>query len=378
MGAAEVAVLLTTLAIALISVLAAVVPMVFTAIVLFFVVRRLMRGGGVVVMGPSVQLGNMLASSAASRPSAPPQPKVDFVKRAQCRACASPKVQRSLSAYVYCDYCAELMDWDFQACLADKRSKLPGPTYEALLRRVQPKLDAAKAAGDLDTYRELQRQIFDGYAQACPAALSPRIGDPRYREAYVAFAADSAALGDFDPDCAAAFDAQQATVARLAWDRSNPLSPRVRSHTFWPMLEAVMHSSRLRCEIAEREGLIDSHPDRPPIDILVNNAVSAMVQGWMPYLSDEDKERLLDETGLRDHYQKVEPFDATEGGCPSCSAPITAVAGAKRVLCYQCGHMVGMGAGSLNCHGCAAPVEIPVDTRLFECPYCDAELRLMG
>lgn len=382
MGIVELVSVLVTLFIVFISV---VVSLVVTALsfliplaIVFYVVKN--GNGG---FTPTIQISGLgaelLAASLSSGPAGRPAPKEGcaWVKRSTCRACGSPKMQRSLSAYVYCDFCGELMDWDFQACLADTRSKQPGPVYERLLAESRGALERAKVTGNRSAYQELQRRLYDAYATHCPAALPPRIGDPRYREALVAWLAEGQVAQDLDPDCAASMAEQQRLTSALQWDRANPFQPQVSLPSFWPLLAAVMAHQRNVVGVLERDGLLERHPDRPSGEVFLRMGASAMAQGWISYLPPDAVERLLEETGLQDDFVELEVPELVSGPCPCCSAPLEVVQGAKRVLCHSCGHMAGVGGGAMRCHGCAAPVEVPADTNLFACPRCDAELRMM-
>ena len=152
--------------------------------VAFFVYRAWSRGGLVVTTPAFVTTGGALGASTT-----PAAPAGGFVKRCTCRFCGSPKVTPSKSAYVFCDYCGELIDFDFQAALADKRSKMPGPAYEALIRQMTGELERARSAGDRAAFQAVQERIFEGYVKHCPAAVSPRIGDPTYRARFVKWSA---------------------------------------------------------------------------------------------------------------------------------------------------------------------------------------------
>jgi predicted RNA-binding Zn-ribbon protein involved in translation (DUF1610 family) len=300
-----------------------------------------------------------------------------LVKRTTCRFCGSPKVTRSLSAYVYCDYCGELIDWDFQAALADRRSKLPGPAYEQLLARMRPRLEAARSAKDAKAYEAVQVEIWEAYAKACPAALSPRIGDAAWRKRWIAYTAAHTTACDLDPDCKALFDVQSAATAALQWDRSDLFSPKAVPHTFWPLLDAVSRYQRACASRSTAAGLLERHPDRPTEEMLVRIGTSAFAQGWIPFLSKADADALLDKTGLSGEYVKPEPMALKSGPCPSCAAPLQVVEGAHRVLCEACGHLAGVDGSSLPCHGCGTKVQLPSSGSLFKCPSCDAELRMM-
>ena len=91
----------------------------------------------------------------------------DYVKRVDCPSCGGPKKLVSASAYVYCDYCGALADFDFSRACSDASMPLPGPEYARLVNGLQPQLKAALQTGDRESYRALQRQIVEAYAAAC-------------------------------------------------------------------------------------------------------------------------------------------------------------------------------------------------------------------
>lgn len=364
-----------TLVFAVVMLVTVLLSVAFPLFLLWFVYRRIASGQAtVVVSGPLVDLA-MAQGARAAAPPAPAGPT--FVKRTRCPACGAPKVTRSLNAYVYCDFCGHLVDWDFQACLADKRSRLPGPTYEALLRSLGPRLAAARATGDRAGYRAIQVEIWQAYATACPAALPPRLGDPAYRARLVDWQADAQTEQDLDPSCAASFERQQASVQRLQWDRANPVQPRVQPGSFDVLLDAVLAHQDTVTRRLEATGLLERHPDQPSAELYRHIGVSALVQGWIPFFKPGETERVLEKTGLKDVYDEVPPPRVESGPCPSCGAPLQVVEGAKRVLCHGCGHLAGVGTGTLPCHGCGSPITLPSTGSLVACPSCAAELRLM-
>lgn len=365
----------TVLFSAFIALVATFLSVAVPIVVLWFMYRQVSQGKAtLVVSGP---LAQALATQALATQGMPPAPGPQYVKRTRCRSCGAPKVQRSLNAYVYCDFCGLLIDWDFQACLADKRSRLPGPTYEALLRSLGPKLSAAKAAQEHDAYRAAQVTIWDAYATACPAALPPRVGDPAFRKKLVAWQADSQTDLDFDPGVAASFARQNAAVTALAWDRQNPFQPKIQPGSFDSLLDAVLAHQLATTDRLEAGGWMERHPDHPTADLFRHMGLSALVQGWMPYFKDGETDRVLTKTGLKGDYDEVVPQKLVSGPCPSCGVDLQAVEGAKRVLCAACGHLAGVGTGTLACHGCSAPITLPDQGNLFACPNCEAELRMM-
>jgi len=305
-------------------------------------------------------------------------PEATLVKRTRCHVCGAPKVARTPTAYVYCDFCAAFIDWDFQRAVSDPRSKLPGPLYEALLAEVGPELRAALKEPHRERYRSLQKQIFGAYVEACPAACPPRVKDPVYREAYVSYEADLAVARDVDPEVrrlSAELDVQTRRLAGLPTDP--PGKMRVESASFWRLFEAYAAQTRAVFELVEREQLLTQHPDRPPLELLQRQGFSALVQGWLPFLAPADAEALLDRTGLRGEYVAAPTPTTERRHCGGCGGELSVVEGARKVLCDHCGKVMDVARGELPCTGCGAPVCVPFETSLFACPYCATELRAM-
>ncbi len=298
-----------------------------------------------------------------------------YVKRTSCRACGGPKVTRPKTGYVYCDYCATLIDWDFQVAISTKGSALPGPQYEILAAQLKPELDAALAALDRPRYYRAQYTLYALYVQLCPASLSPRVGDPAYRAAFVDYTAKTTTEQDFDPATAATTAAMDDAVKKLQWINAGG-AMQCAPATFWPMWDAVVAKIQASIDINGRTGLLAQHPDGAPADLLLRMGLSAMVQGWLPYLGAADSERLLAVSGMKGEYVAVQPPPTTESPCSGCGGALHIVQGAKRVVCESCGRVNDLGAGSIACPTCGGHVPIG-EGNLASCPFCRADLRAM-
>src|SRR5437868_3347779 len=52
-----------------------------------------------------------------------------FVKRVNCSQCGAPKTLPSATAYLYCDYCGALMDYDFRIANADTNAGVTNTVF---------------------------------------------------------------------------------------------------------------------------------------------------------------------------------------------------------------------------------------------------------
>jgi hypothetical protein len=106
-----------------------------------------------------------------------------FIKRVNCSQCGAPKSLPSTTAYLYCDYCGALMDYDFRLANANTNAGLTNTVFHRLIALVQAPMAQARARGDRDAYRELYRQVYIQWVQECPMAVSPRAkSDKAFRD----------------------------------------------------------------------------------------------------------------------------------------------------------------------------------------------------
>lgn len=72
----------------------------------------------------------------------------DFVKQVSCSRCGAQKRLPSKTAYLYCDHCGSLIDYDFWLANSGTNAGLTNTVYHQLVAPVQGGLDDARAAGD--------------------------------------------------------------------------------------------------------------------------------------------------------------------------------------------------------------------------------------
>src|SRR6516225_5923523 len=152
--------------------------------------------------GPTAQVGSMTWARQVLAILAPPGP--GFVKRCTCVVCGAPKKLPTVTAYVYCDYCASLVDYDLRR--AGEGDTAPDPAYAATVNSTQAAARQAAAAGD--------------------------------RDAYVGYMAQAATARAFDPAYQALEAEMRQRVMGLRYT-GNMMSPTVDPDSFWPMVDTL-------------------------------------------------------------------------------------------------------------------------------------------
>jgi DNA-directed RNA polymerase subunit RPC12/RpoP len=304
---------------------------------------------------------------------APPQP--GFVKRCTCVTCGAPKQLPSATAYVYCDYCASLVDFDLrQACEGDT---LPGPEYVALVNSSQAASQAAVAAGDRDGYRAIQERIFSAYVANVPMAVSHRArNDQGYRQAYVRYMAEAAVARAFDPAYQVLEAEMRQRVMGLRYT-GNMLSPTVDPDSFWPMAGTLEKQIELSQAHYRSGGFASIDPDRCE-HLLPKMAWSGFCQGWLGLLPTDAAARLLQQTGLTSEYVPVAAVDGQPRHCGGCGAEFTALPGASAIVCEGCGRTMHLGDAEIPCASCGATMTLPAGADETSCPFCQSLVRRAG
>lgn len=292
----------------------------------------------------------------------------------RCPGCGAAKTRPSPTAYVYCDFCGSLADYDFRKACEQPRS-LPGPVYEALVARLKAPLAAAYEAGDAVAYATLQASLLDAWVEACPHAVPPRCADPGFRREYVAQMAASAAFSAFDERARTLAAATDAAVASLAWKtRGNrAIADPAR---FAAVADAVL-AQQAYVQSAEVLATLPPSPDNAPPHLQQRLALAMFVQGWLPYLDDASAAALLARTGFAQNYVTADVVDGTHANCGHCAADVVLLPGATRAVCDGCGRRLKLDA-AIDCRGCGHDLRFGDGDDSMTCPYCRARVERIG
>jgi DNA-directed RNA polymerase subunit RPC12/RpoP len=308
-------------------------------------------------------------------------PQTDFMRQCTCTECGGQKRLPSPTAYMYCDYCSALVDYDFRKVVGGKpASAMPDMGYLQWLNQVNTDKNAAKAAGDRPRFEALERQFYDTWITKSPEAVSHRCGDPAYRKAFLDFAVAGSMATSFDPQLAAlGAELTQATTRMVYGGGTTMGSMQIDPDSFWPILDVVMRQQSTALNLSAAAGVRELDPDRTPEPVRRRIGVSTMVQGWMPYLSADAGEEMLRRTGLQGEYQHVEPVaDGATRHCGKCGQDFTALPGAHVAVCDHCGHKLDVGSAEWPCGTCGGLVTMPAGEANTTCPYCKGLIERVG
>jgi len=298
-----------------------------------------------------------------------------FVKRCSCAACGAPKKLPTITAYVYCDYCAALADYDLrQACDSDTAV---GPGYAVMVNSALAASQAAIAAGDRAAYRALQRRVHEAYVLHVPMAVSHRArNDPDYRAACVEYMTEAAVARAFDPDAQALEAEMRQRVMNLRY-AGDMMSPTVVPESFWPLADTLERQIERGQALYRAAGLARLDPDRAG-HLTGKLAWSGFCQGWLGMLPADAAAQLLDRAGLTNEYVPVQAENAQPRRCGGCGADFAALPEASAVICGGCGRRIELGGAEIPCAACGATMTLPAGADQVACPFCQSGVRRAG
>lgn len=298
-----------------------------------------------------------------------------FIKRVSCPQCGAPKSRPSTTAYIYCDYCGSLMDYDFRLANANTNAGITNTVYHRIMATVQFQLMQAKARGDREEVRRIYKHVFTLWLQECPNAASPRaIKDMDFRQQFIDYSAECAVIKDMDPHQATLQAKMDGLVARLqriptpggAWMVAGP---------FWEYAALFKEQMEGTYALIRQHGADQLDPDHALPKIALRMEYSTFCQAWLPHLSPTDGQRLLKFYGLNSEYDDVKPHDSEQRHCGSCGSDIETLPGAKQVVCESCGFTIDVAAMAVPCQKCGASLSFPVGIDQVVCPYCSTDTR---
>jgi DNA-directed RNA polymerase subunit RPC12/RpoP len=293
-------------------------------------------------------------------------PQSDFMRQCTCDQCGGPKKLPSPSAYMYCDYCSALVDYDLRVAIRSTDTITDRAAYAATFNGIGARSRDAKAAGDRQAYAVVRREFWDAWLTYTPSAASHRTGDPSYREAYIKFMTAGNVVTDLDPSYQAT--EEQVKQAVMSTRRNGMM---IDPDSLWPVLDAYVHQLKVATRILKAADIPDQDPDHASEAVRHRISMSAMAQGWLTSLAPEAGEELLARTGLQGEYKKIEPVaDGVIRHCGKCGQEFTSLPGAMTAICNSCGHRLDVGAAEWPCNGCGGLMTMPAGATEITCPYC--------
>lgn len=296
----------------------------------------------------------------------------EYVKQAECTRCGAAKQLPSKTAYLYCDHCGTLIDYDFRASNFGTNAALTNQVMMYLIAPVKNELDKAIVLGDKDRYRQLYWPVYAEWVRQCPMAVSPRANsDEEFRNKTIRYQVEGTIVREFSPQILRVGDELRAATNRVQRIPLPNGDYYVDEH-IWEVATLYKKQMELTYQAIGEAGLLDLEPEQTPVDIQLRMEYSYFCQNWLPKIPPADVDRFLDFFGLRGEYRKATITNAETRKCGTCGDQLHTVPGAQAVVCESCGTKLDIAGGQVPCRQCGAALTFPVGVSAIDCPYCKA------
>ncbi|MCP4137637.1 MAG: hypothetical protein GY754_42110 [bacterium] len=309
--------------------------------------------------------------------------EVLLIKRATCPVCGAPKTTPSRSAFVYCDYCASFMDWDYQVALeksaemrkqiAESYEESDEPTKEQKEQAaLMEKMEKANANGDGDTYGKCLALITKNHMEKFPSSYSPRIVDENYRAAFLEYIHLSYKESMSNKKLKPHMDNLVLWQNNIKWTNGY-----VDLISFRKFFEAAVSYTRAASELLQEQGILDKHPDHMNTDLAYKLSLSYLLENWLHLMEKNDLETFLTESGLAGEYTSAQPVTLDLRHCGGCGMELHVVRGAKKMLCENCGKIIAIQQHEFPCPSCSKLFSFPEDSGQIQCVSCGSMITRM-
>ncbi len=309
-----------------------------------------------------------------------------IVRKLKCASCGSSKVAEVKSGYVFCDYCAAFMGFDFVK-MEDESKQLfdmnyylenggwPQSTQEYL--SVVTQLGEVIEQRDSEKYIELAMKQMELQVSLLPGTFSPKMKVEGYRKKFLTYY--HAFLKDQIED--GFFENQKKIQEMLRVLSQNINMEMIDGNYIWRYDEHAKEYFKTVYEysVSLSEKVISYPSVRLYPDEISENSKDLFLKqsmaGYCKMLSESDFILLAKEYGFENYYIEIPDLETDDVQCSCCNSTITALKGAKLVVCETCGNKVEPNTRMIHCQNCGSTFT-PTNGSDSRCEYCGSRVQL--
>ena len=278
--------------------------------------------------------------------------------------------------YIMCDFCGSFTDIDFAVGMDKWNESAPVTmNYQFQKMALMSRAQGALAAGDQRGYFGIQKEYWDFYYRSFPAYLPPSIDTDLKYAIYLEMCAVSSTESAFDPKWQQYAAKQQQLQASLQYVQAGG-QMKVESTSFFRLAEFFVSITREGMQAFYRDPKYNRMHELLPEPVHFKMKTSMFAQAWLPYLIEQDAERLLRLLGFSNEYVEIERPAGKSIAC-ACSAEIFAPEGSYKIFCEKC-RKTTLLRSQFFCMSCGSPNDVPENpAKPIECSSCGIANRLI-
>lgn len=276
-----------------------------------------------------------------------------------------------------CDFCGAFTDIDFAVGMETWNESAPVTlNYQVRKMDLAHKMQAAQSRGDQRAYYNIQKEYWDFYYRSFPAYLPPSIDTDKKYAIYLEICAVSSTESAFDPKWQQ-YGMQQQTLQSAVRYSSSSEGTKAETTSFFRLADFFAAITREGMNAFYRDPKFNIMHELLPEPVHFKMKTSMFVQAWLPYLTQQDSDRLLKMLGFSNEYVEIERPAGSNLACGSCSNQLFAPEGSYRVFCEKCRKTTNV-KSQFFCMSCGSPNAVPENpAKPIDCRNCGIANRLI-
>lgn len=299
------------------------------------------------------------------------------IKKFSCINCGGPKINPYELPYIMCDFCGSLTDIDFTVGMEKwNESGFTQLKYGVKKMMLMQAAQTALQREDKKAYYSKQLEYWDYYYRTFPAYLPPTVDTPNEYKLYLAVCAESSTETAFDAKWQQ-YGLQQQQLQNAVQYTLTPAGQKAERKSFFALVEFFVRISKEGMRTFYENPRYSIMHELLPESVHLKMRTSMFVQAWLPYLLDEDVNRLLKMLGFSNDYVEMEQPAGHYLDCSNCKNKLFAPDGSYRVYCEKCRRVTAV-RSTFFCMSCGSQNAIADNpAKPIDCQNCGIANRLI-
>jgi len=316
------------------------------------------------------------------------QPEIMLVRKLKCQTCGAPKVNDVVTGFIYCDYCAHFMGYDFKK-MGEEATDVFDYTYFAEHGKwpdnVQKYMDIGQQMGpamaeeNAEDFIRLSVEMHELEMDLFPDRFAPKMKIANYRQDYMAFfqkfTEDRVHDGFFAKNKVIheKLTALAANITQVMVDHKPNWQYDENLEAYFDCVSAYGKKSSEEAMEYPSMALYPEKVDASYADLMQKQ----MINGFTTLLDGETFKKVMIYLGLQDEYEDLAPPATDIQNCGGCGSDINVPEGAEKMVCEFCGNLNLVKSGNISCMNCGGEMT-PDDAQVKnECSYCGSQNKIV-
>lgn len=307
-----------------------------------------------------------------------------LVRKLKCNICGASKVNKATTGYLYCDYCASFMGYDFEAT-AEEAVQVFDSAYYAEHGKwpddVQAYMDnlavlgKAQAENDMATYKTCMVKHMDIDTTLFPKRYTPRMKIPAYKKKYMQFydaMMDENIRNGYYLRLREVQEKLMEMQKEITMETVNYRTTMVYDEKLEQYFDYIREFFKSTAEAAMQSESVKLHPEENLDSNYADMIYKQSINAYTKSLSPEAFEKVIQHLGLKTEYIEIGDVEMENKNCCNCGASLSVPKGSEFLVCEYCGNTNSSKKNEIKCIDCGTPFSVKPDDKTNACPSCGA------